>query len=91
MPEFYRHKGVKGYIRGRERNHKVLHAHFIYAEHEISASLTEAGIKDVEGFMPRAQMKQIRRDMANIETRQLALELWAQWHGKDYRTGEDSW
>lgn len=83
MPEFYRHKGVTGHIRGRERNHKVLHAHFIYAEYEISASLTEAGIKDVEGFMPRAQMKQIRRDMANTETRQLAFELWEQWHGKD--------
>ena len=29
MPEFYRKRGVVGRIRGREKNHKKVHAHFI--------------------------------------------------------------
>jgi len=29
MPEFYRKRGVVGRIRGREKNHKKVHAHFV--------------------------------------------------------------
>lgn len=29
MPEFYRKRGVVGRIRGREKSHKKVHAHFI--------------------------------------------------------------
>lgn len=76
MPEFYREKGIVGTIRYRERNHRRIHAHFTYAEYELSVAITEDGAYILEGDMPRNKRRQIEKALQNRNLRMKALSLW---------------
>ena len=76
MPEFYREKGIVGTVRYRERNHRLVHAHFTYAEYELSVAITEDDAYILEGDMPRNKRKQIEKALQDQNLRQKALSLW---------------
>ena len=80
MPEFYRKRGVVGRIRGREKNHKKVHAHFIYAEYELSVFIDEDSAMIAEGRMPSNKRRQIVRDLESNELRKKALDMWDDFH-----------
>lgn len=78
MPEFYRKNGVVGSVRYREGKHRLVHAHFIYAEYELSVDIREKDAVILAGNMPPNKRKQIEKDLKNPELRQKALSIWPQ-------------
>lgn len=80
MPEFYRKRGVVGRIRGREQNHRKVHAHFFYAEYELSVFIDEGSAIIAEGRMPRNKRRQIVRDLESYALRKKALDMWDNFH-----------
>lgn len=76
MPEFYRERGIVGTVRYREGNHMLVHAHFTYAEYELSVAITEEGAYILEGDMPRNKKRQIENALQDQNLRKKALSLW---------------
>lgn len=54
----------------------LVHAHFTYAEYELSVAITEEGAYILEGDMPRNKKRQIENALQDQNLRKKAMSLW---------------
>lgn len=81
MPLVYNSKGLKGWVRTREKNHRLPHVHFEYGKYALSAELSDEGLTVLGGNLPTPQMRQLRKDFKNEKLVSEILGEWSRIHG----------